>query len=299
MRKSLVLQRLYTCDIFIFESIKSQCINLTASAGTNAVLETEDIYLEDFSNQNGKGASGGVLDVSGCNWSIDVSAATLSDANDYFKVVNEKLEAKDVDGNCIWYSPLINIADYDDVYLSINASESGGLENTDIINSEYRVDGGPWSYFSSNGQYINDFTSMTVSQSGLSGSTVEIRVTINVSESSEQIRIDDINVTGKRYKETICFGTSTTLGGSPSAIWTGAGTPAITYEWSPAIGLSATNVANPDANPTINTTYKLVTILDDNGTTCRDSSYIYLTVSPQIIIIFNDPVCVDDTLKVI
>ena len=46
-------------------------------------------------------------------WLIDVSAATLSDANDYFKVVNGELEAKDVDGNCIWYSPSINIADYE------------------------------------------------------------------------------------------------------------------------------------------------------------------------------------------
>ena len=58
---------------------------------------------------------------------------------------------------------------------------------------------------------------MTISQSGLSGSIVEIRVTINVDQSNEQIRIDDIKVTGKRYKETICFGATTTLGGSPSA----------------------------------------------------------------------------------
>ena len=42
---------------------------------------------------------------------------------------------------------------------------------------------------------------MTVSQNGLSGSTVEIRVTINVDQSNEQIRIDDISVTGKRYKK--------------------------------------------------------------------------------------------------
>ena len=131
---------------------------------------------------------------------------------------------------------------------------------------------------------------MTISQSGLSGSTIEIRVTINVDQNNEQIRIDDINVTGKRYKETICFGTSTTLGGSPSASWSGAGTPAITYQWTPATGLSATNVSNPDANPMANTTYKLVTILDDNGTICRDSSYYYLTVSPQITIISDDPV---------
>ena len=291
---SLVLAFLF----FVFShKLNAQCSNLTASAGTNAVLETEEIYLEDFSNQNDKGAAGGVLDVSGCNWLIDVSAATLSDANDYFKVVNQKLEAKDVDGNCIWYSPSVNIADYNDVSISISASESGGLENVDIINSEYRVDGGPWSYFTTNGQQSNDFGSMTISQSGLSGSIVEIRVTINVDQSNEQIRIDDIKVTGKRYKETICFGTSTTLGGSPSASWSGPGTPVISYEWSPATGLSATNVPNPDANPTVNTTYKLVTILDDNGTICRDSSYYYLTVSPQITIISDDPVCIDDTLR--
>ena len=126
----------FLCVVFSHQ-FNAQCSNLTASAGTNAVLETEDIYLEDFSNQDGKGAAGGVLDVSGCNWLIDVSAATLSDASDYFKVVNEKLEAKDVDGNCIWYSPSINIADYKDVSLSISATESGGLENVDIINSEY------------------------------------------------------------------------------------------------------------------------------------------------------------------
>ena len=291
---SLILAFLFV--VFSYQ-LNAQCSNLTASAGTNAVLETEDIYLEEFSNQNDKGAAGGVLDISGCNWLIDVSAATLSDANDYFKVVNEKLEAKDVDGNCIWYSPSVNIADYSDVSISINASESGGLENVDIINSEYRVDGGPWSYFTTNGQKFNDFGSITISQSGLSGSIVEIRVTINVDQSNEQIRIDDIKVTGKRYKETICFGASTTLGGSPSASWSGAGTPAITYQWTPATGLSATNVSNPDANPTVNTTYKLVTILDDNGTICRDSSYYYLTVSPQIIIISDDPVCIDDTLR--
>ena len=86
---SLVLAFLF----FVFShKLNPQCSNLTAISGTNAVLETEDIYLEDFSNQNDKGAVGGVLDVSGCNWLIDVSAATLSDANDYFKVTGIQFE---------------------------------------------------------------------------------------------------------------------------------------------------------------------------------------------------------------
>ena len=37
-----------------------------------------------------------------------------------------------------------------------------------------------------NGQQLNDFSSMTISQSGLSGSIVEIRVTINVDQGNEQ-----------------------------------------------------------------------------------------------------------------
>ena len=33
-------------------------------------------------------------------------------------------KAKDVDGNCIWYSPTINISNYHDVSLSLFASEA-------------------------------------------------------------------------------------------------------------------------------------------------------------------------------
>ena len=38
--------------------------------------------------------TGGVLDVSGCNWLIDVSTATLSAQRLLLKVVNEKLRGK-------------------------------------------------------------------------------------------------------------------------------------------------------------------------------------------------------------
>ncbi|QLH46273.1 MAG: hypothetical protein HWD58_11960 [Bacteroidota bacterium] len=50
------------------------------------------------------------------------------------------------------------------------------------------------------------------------------------------------------------------------------GTPAIagnTYNWSPAIGLSATNIAQPSANPTSTTSYT-VTVTAANGCTSTD-----------------------------
>ena len=82
---------------------------------------------------------------------------------------------------------------------------------------------------------------MTISQSGLSGSTIEIRVTINVDQNNEQIRIDDVNVTGKRYKETICLEHQLLL--EVRLLLHGlVQEHLITYEWTPATGLSATNV---------------------------------------------------------
>ena len=67
---------------------------------------------------------------------------------------------------------------------------------------------------------------------------------------------------------TICPGTSVPLYGT-------AGLLTCVYLWSPAAGLSATNIANPIATPTITTTYTL-TITDING--CQSSMSVKITV---------------------
>ncbi len=184
------------------------------NAGTNANLVTETLYEENFSGQNDKGAFGSSIDVAGCTWTVDVSNATLSNNDDYFKVVNERLEARDVDGNCIWYSPTINISNFHNVALSLDAIEYGSFENDDIFRSEYSLDGGVWTYFSVNGQLNDDFwpTTQSVSQSGLRGNNIQIRVTINNDASNEYYRLDNIKVTGETYKADLCFGSSVTLG---------------------------------------------------------------------------------------
>ena len=296
--KKLIRFWVVLIGLFLLENINAQCNNLNVSAGSWGALNTEVLYLEDFSGQDDKGAIFNTIDVSGCDWTIDVTAATLSNTNDWFKVKNEKLEARDVDGNCIWYSPTIDISGYSNISLSLIASENSGLENSDIFYSEYRIDGGVWTYFTNFGQLINDFGTRTVSQSGLVGSNVEIRVTINVDQNNEYLKLDDIQVTGQIYKDILCYGTSMSIGGSPTADWSGAGSPAITYSWTPTNGLSDPTIANPVANPTTTSTYIVIASLDDNGTTCMDSSRIVIDVTPQVSIVSSDPVCVDDTLSI-
>lgn len=117
----------------IFEEKHSQCSNFTVNAGLSADLVTETLYSEDFTGQNGKGIEGtNPKDVSGCTWDIDVSNAILSDQLDYFKVVNDKLESRDLDGICSWISPSVNIQNFMNINLSLNASQILMLTDTKL-----------------------------------------------------------------------------------------------------------------------------------------------------------------------
>ena len=88
----MIFKRLLTGFIFLVsaQDYYSQCSNLSVVAGTNANLVTETLYEENFTGQNEKGAFGSSIDVTGCTWTVDVSSATLSNNDDYFKVKNEK-----------------------------------------------------------------------------------------------------------------------------------------------------------------------------------------------------------------
>ncbi|MGZ3864178.1 MAG: PKD domain-containing protein [Bacteroidia bacterium] len=69
---------------------------------------------------------------------------------------------------------------------------------------------------------------------------------------------------------TICSGNSATLTAS-------GGT---SYTWTPATGLSATNISNPVANPTTTTTY---TVLVTDANSCQASDAVVVTVTSTLV----------------
>ncbi|MBK9452066.1 MAG: hypothetical protein IPN95_22130 [Bacteroidetes bacterium] len=97
----------------------------------------------------------------------------------------------------------------------------------------------------------------------------------------------------------LCFGSSATLGGSPSG---SGGTGALTYLWSPATDLSSTTVANPTVTPTSSNTYMLTVtdslgcfamdtaMVDTNSQLIHDSTTFVYTGSAQMFVV---PGCVD------
>ena len=159
------------------------------------------IYSENFSNQENKGVNGvnngsPIFDVTGINWSIDVSAASLTASTDWFKVKNGVMEARDLDGLVYWISPDIDIALYVDVLIQLDASEQGNLEATDVYTCEFSLDGGAWTQFETNGSFSDDFTSTTAQQTLLNGAIIQIRVGMHNNAGNEYMRLDNVTVSG-------------------------------------------------------------------------------------------------------
>lgn len=87
---------------------------------------------------------------------------------------------------------------------------------------------------------------------------------------------------------TICEGETTQL--------TASG--AISYAWSPATGLSCTSCSNPIASPSATTAY---TIIGTNGSGCKDTSTVTITVLPKPVVTTNgnQAICNQDTALLI
>lgn len=96
--------------------------------------------------------------------------------------------------------------------------------------------------------------------------TVFITTPCGQLKDSVKITVNPSLVVSFSGNETICKGASTTVTAS-------GGT---SYTWSPATGLSSTNIANPVANPTVTTTYS---VSATNGSCSKDTT-VTITVNP-------------------
>ncbi|WP_161791997.1 T9SS-dependent choice-of-anchor J family protein [Psychroserpens jangbogonensis] len=172
---------------------------------SHVIFSQTTLYSEDFTGQNGKGIIGAAFggsntDLSGVDWTIDVSSASIGadffgGNEDYFRVTSEAFAAKDTDGNAFWLSPSFTIAGYVNVSLSLDAFTSGNNDAADLFVTQYRIDGGTWITAATNGNLNDDFN-LVVSQTGLTGSTLEIRIQVDNDADNEITTFDNVLVEG-------------------------------------------------------------------------------------------------------
>ncbi len=198
------------------------------------------LYSETFTNQEGKGFTGpSTTDLNGVSWTLDVSGGTYNDANDYFKVDNGELEARDLGGESIWYSDTVDINGYTNVTFSFDLREEGDIENSDYVNVEYSTNNGatytrvvrqPYQFtytgdtILSGGNYIYDDAdfstaannTINVSESGLSGSSFILKITLRNNSSSEYMMVDNVSIQGTAAGPTTWNGSSWS-NGAPDA----------------------------------------------------------------------------------
>jgi gliding motility-associated-like protein len=84
------------------------------------------------------------------------------------------------------------------------------------------------------------------------------------------VNVSSLTVTAIPTTANICTGGNTQLSANAAG--------ATSWSWSPAIGLSATNISNPVASPTVTTTYT-VTATDASG--CSGTAQVTVNVTPM------------------
>ncbi len=94
--------------------------------------------------------------------------------------------------------------------------------------------------------------------------------------------------------QQVCDGNTVAIGGAPSA---SSGTAPYTYSWAPAAGLSSASVANPDATPTVTTTYTL-TVSDANGCTSSDAVIVNVIPGPTVSAGSDISICIGESTMI-
>lgn len=153
-------------------------------------------YWESFTDSINKGVSGpgAIVDTLGMSWFIDFSNANLTAPSDYFRVnSNHQFEAKDVDGEVIWFSPWIDISGDSLSTVAIQLFETGNLASTEYIKLSYQTNSIVHP-FNGNGNYSNDFDSIQCWMDSIPGDSIQIQVQVYNNAGTKSHTFDDLRV---------------------------------------------------------------------------------------------------------
>jgi len=182
---------------------------------TLTAFSQNPVWLEDFNLPDGT-----ISDIPPSAWTRDISGASLSGVNQYFEVKSGQMEARYVNGQVTWLSEVINIASTANIIVSLTVSESGTLESNDFIKAYYKLDGGTEVLFGDQTDDIPGGGPVTLSISGLNGSTLQIIIRIANDASNEIHYFDNVKLSAPLSLYSIASGNynsgttwSTSIGG--------------------------------------------------------------------------------------
>lgn len=135
-------------------------------------------------------------------WTLDFSNAFPIDSEDYAKTVSTsggRFECRDINGEVIWKSELIDISLFEkvDIQLEANETGSGTNEETKYLKAFYKVDNGDEILFETNGENFGNWGSSVAEQKEITGSTLQIVVRMVNFYASDKVILDEVQVFAK------------------------------------------------------------------------------------------------------
>ena len=195
------------------------------------VFTQTTLYFEPFTGQIGKGVVGATppgtptLDVTGITtWSITPDNTGLIATSDWFQVVddgagNAVFEGRDVDAIQTWQSSVVNVAGFSNLTITVDLTQTGGLDATDYMSVYYILDGGPLTLIGTyNGAFANP---TTVTQTGISGTNLQVVIKVLNNAGAEKYRFDNVKIVGDNGVTTDVTNLTNTPGNTNATInWT-------------------------------------------------------------------------------
>ncbi|WP_346858612.1 lamin tail domain-containing protein [uncultured Draconibacterium sp.] len=135
-------------------------------------------------------------------WILDYSNAVLDDNDDYAKTVSTsggRFECKDTNGEVVWRSVWIDISDYKNCTIQLNAAEtgSGANQDTKYLKAYFRIDNSEEILFETNGINIGNWGSALATQTNLNGNQLQIVVHMNNHYAGDKVILDEVLVSGE------------------------------------------------------------------------------------------------------
>ena len=195
-------------------------------------------------------------------WTRDISATSMSSVG-YFDIQQYRLLGRDLNGEAVWISQVIDISGHQSVDISADIYGYGYMESTDYIKVFYKLNGGPETQLTSGVINGTPGDLVTAYKNNLSGNTVQfVARTLNTSE-NERYVLDNVlvksdGIVGFTVDAT---GGEITCTNSTVNLNVVSSESNVTYSWSGPEGFSS-NLQNPSVSTagtyTVTVTYNSI-----------------------------------------
>lgn len=174
---------------------------------------SQEIWRESFSISD-KGVWGNENDSTinkdflGVNWTLDYSAVSLTNADDYAKTVTTsggRFECKDINGEAIWRSEIIDISGYKNITIQLDANETGSGDNHEnkYLRAYFVLDENEKMLFESNGENLGNWGSAFATHKNINGSSLQLIVYMNNHYASDKVILDEVVVKGEEENPVV------------------------------------------------------------------------------------------------